>query len=171
VSECRNLHQLEEVPGYHHYIRTETDANAYRLIRFIRNAVAHCFDLEIENDDDRQDLYKQIVVIMVYLVHFLFTQPEQETKHLEILLEKNTIKQLILPEDLLIDLKKPCDIPEILFNRKIDFNTTWYQRHGTTRRIDFNNLSHEFIEYFTYILTKYFHRRLDERKTPVPWSK
>lgn len=171
ASQCRHIHHFEEVPGYHNYIRTEADADVYRLIRFIRIAVAHCFDLKIEDEDDRQDLYRQMVLIMVYLVHFLYT-PSQEntTNHLDVFLAKTTMNQLIPQEDLVFDLQKPCDIPDKFFERKIDFKTAWYQRDGSTRRIEFNKLSAEFVEYFTYIMSKYYLRRLKERKTPAPWE-
>ena len=170
-SKCEDDHRFSEISLFHTHICTETDADAYKLIRFIRNAVAHFFDWMIVDTNHQQNLYMQMIFIMIYLVHFLSGTPKEEdsTTNLDVFLGKKTINQLIPREDLLAKLKNPCFIPEVFFKNYIDFNIDWYKSDGPTKCLDFNKLSNGFLEHFDYIFKKYYQRRLEPRGSESPW--
>ncbi|CAF0779367.1 unnamed protein product [Rotaria sordida] len=168
-SKCKNSHNFEEVLKYHHFIRTETEMNVYKLIRFIRNFAGHYIDSAIKDSNDQQDLYKDIIVVMVHLVHILSPKQQNSIEHLNLFLETTTINQLIPQEDLLVELKKPYDVPEIFLDLGMNFNTYWYRRGVNKQCIDFNRLSSEFILFFNNIFTEYYEGRLKSRGAKAPW--
>ncbi|CAF1409970.1 unnamed protein product [Adineta steineri] len=168
-SKCKNSHQFEEVSKYHRYLRTETEVNVYKLIRFIRNFAGHYIESVITDQNDQQNLYKDIIISMVHIVHFLSLKQSNSIEHLNLFLEAATINQLIPKEDLLIELDKPYDIPSIFFDLSMNFNTYWYQNNTNKQCIDFNQLSSEFITFFNDIFTGYYEGRLRSRGSKAPW--
>jgi hypothetical protein len=168
-SKCKYSHHFDEVSKYHRFIRTETELNVYKLIRFIRNFAGHYIDSVINKLNDQQDLYKDIIIVMVHLVHTLSPKQSNSIEHLNLFLEATTINQLISEEDLLIELEKPYDIPEIFLDLNMNFHTYWYQRDGNKQCIDFNQLSSEFITFFNNIFNEYYDGRLKSRGAKAPW--
>jgi hypothetical protein len=168
-SKCKNSHQFEEVSKYHNFIRTETEVNVYKLIRFIRNFAGHYIDSVIKDQNDQQNLYKDIIITMVHLVHILSLKQSNSIEHLNLFLEATTINQLIPEKDLLVELEKPYDIPEIFFDLGMNFNTYWYRNNVDKRGVDFNQLSPEFIAFFNNIFVEYYEGRLKSRGAKVPW--
>lgn len=168
-SQCKFSHQFEDVKKYHRYLCTEMETNVYTLIRFIRNFAGHYLDSEITNDHDQQDLYKNIIVTMLYLVHTLSPKHSNSIEHLNLFLEGTTINQLISEKDLLVELEKVCDIPEVFFDRRMNFNSHWYQHGANKQSIDFQQLSSEFVRIFADLFRQYFQGRLKSRGAQQAW--
>ena len=82
---CRSSHRLEGVPSDHRYIHTEIDADVFKLLRFVRNFAGHYVESLI---DDRQELYKDVLVVMIHLVHALSRRNDRSIEHLNLFLEK-----------------------------------------------------------------------------------
>jgi len=169
ASKCKNSHCFQEVSKYHRFISTENEVNVYKLIRFIRNFAGHYIDSVINNQNDQQDLYKNIIIVMIYLVHVLSPKQPNSIEHLNLFLEATTINQLISEKDLLIELEKPCDIPEIFFDLTMNFNTHWYRHDANKQCVDFNRLSSELITFFNHIFIEYYEGRLKSRGAKAPW--
>jgi hypothetical protein len=106
---------------------------------------------------------------MVHLVHILSLKQSNSIEHLNLFLEATTINQLIPEKDLLVELEKPYDIPEIFFDLGMNFNTYWYRNNVDKRGVDFNQLSPEFIAFFNNIFVEYYEGRLKSRGAKVPW--
>jgi hypothetical protein len=168
-SKCKHSHQFEEVSKYHRYIRTETELHVYKLIRFVRNFAGHYIDSVINDSNNQQELYKDMIIIMVYLVHVLSPKYPKSIEHLNLYLEATTINQLIPEENLLIELEKPYDISEVFFDPSINFNTNWYRREPNKQCVDFNQLSPEFIACFEDVFFKYYEGRLKSRGAKSPF--
>ena len=168
-SKCKLSHQFEDVAKYHRYLRTETEVNVYKLIRFVRNFAGHYLDSEITNANDQQDLYKNIVVSMAYLVHTLSPKHRNSIEHLNVFLDGTTINQLIEEKDLLGELEKPCDIPEVFFDLRMNFNSNWYHLGARKQSVDFHQLSPEFLRLFGDHFRGYFQGRLKSRGVKEPW--
>lgn len=168
-SKCKLSHQFEDVAKYHRYLRTETEMNVYKLIRFVRNFAGHFLDSEIKNANDQQDLYKNIVVSMTYLVHTLSPKHRNSIEHLNVFLDGTTINQLIEDKDLLGELEKPCDIPEVFFDLRMNFNTHWYHLGARKQSVDFHQLSPEFLRLFSDHFRGYFQGRIKSRGVKAPW--
>ena len=168
-SQCKFSHQFEDVAKYHRYLCTETEVNVYKLIRFIRNFAGHYLDSEITNDHDQQDLYKNIIVAMVYRVHTLSPKHSNSIEHLTLLLDGTTINQLIPENDLLVELEKSCDIPEVFFDLRMNFNSHWYQRGANKQVVNFQQVSSEFLRIFADLFRKYFQGRLKSRGAKQAW--
>jgi hypothetical protein len=168
-SKCKNSHHFQEVSKYHRFICTENEVNVYKLIRFIRNFAGHYRDSVITDQNDQQDLYKNIIIVMIHLVHFLSPKQLNSIEHLNLFLEATTINQLIPEKELLIELEKPYDIPEIFFDLTMNFNNYWYQHNGNKQCVDFNRLSSEFIAFFNNIYIEYYEGRLKSRGAKAPW--
>ena len=164
--KCKNVHQFSDIDKYHQWIRTPTDYDVYRLIRFVRNFAGHFIDSVI---NDEQSLYKDLIIAMVHLVHYLSPKHSQAGEHLHLFLEKTTIDQLIPTEDLLKKLAEPFDVPQVFFELHFDFNTNWYPDNRQRRSIDFNELSPGFVEYFKGIFVSYFRGRLKSRGASQAW--
>ncbi|CAF0926596.1 unnamed protein product [Rotaria sp. Silwood1] len=168
-SKCKNSHNFEEILKYHRIIRTEIEMNIYNLIRFIRNFAGHYIDSAIKDSNDQQELYKDVIIIMVHLVHILSPKQQNSIEHLNLFLETTTINQLIPGDDLLVELEKPYDVSHIFFDLHMNFNTHWYRRNANKQRIDFNQLSLEFISFFNNIFIEYYEGRLKSRGAKAPW--
>jgi hypothetical protein len=168
--KCKNAHSFQEVSKYHRFIGTEIEVHVYKLIRFIRNFAGHYIDSMITDQNDQQDLYKTIIIVMVHLVHILSPKLSNSIEHLNLFLEATTINQLISEKDLLIELEKPYEIPEIFFDLKMDFNTYWYRHNSNTQRVDFKQLSPEFIAFFNNIFKGYYEGRLKSRGAKPAWN-
>ncbi|CAF3532414.1 unnamed protein product [Rotaria socialis] len=141
----------------------------YTLIRFIRNFAGHYIDSAIEDSNDQQDLYKDIIIVMVHLVHTLSLKRQNSIEHLGLFLEKTTINQLIQENDLLTEPEKPYSISEIFFGLHMNFNTHWYRRNGNKKCIDFDEFSIEFISIFNNLFNKYYEGRLKSRGAQPVW--
>lgn len=165
--KCKNLHQLLDLDKCHRWIQTSTDYDVYRLIRFVRNFAGHFIDSVIH---DEQSLYKDLIITMLHLVHYLSPNISGSVDHLNLFLEKTTIDQLIPSNDLLQKLAEPFDIPETFFEIHFDFNTNWYPGNRKKRSINFNALSSEFVHYFNGIFIQYFDGRLKSRGAKAAWS-
>lgn len=165
-SRCRNMHGLQNVESSHRWIRNDSDYDVYRLIRFIRNFAGHYIDTVI---DDQQALYKDIVVTMVYLVHYLSLKFETGIQHLDLFLEKTTINQLIPEDDLCTQLRQPWNVPEVFLESHFDFNSKWYRPDGQRKSIDFGQVSPDFIRYFNVIFSRYYDGRLKSRGAKKAW--
>jgi hypothetical protein len=124
----------------------------------------------ITDQNDQQDLYKTIIIVMVHLVHILSPKSSNSIEHLNLFLEATTINQLISEKDLLIELEKPYEIPEIFFDLKMDFNTYWYRHNVNKQRVDFKQLSPEFIAFFNNIFKGYYEGRLRSRGAKPAWD-
>lgn len=169
-SKCKHSHSFDDVSKYHSYLRTENEVNVYKLIRFIRNFSGHYIDSVISDQNDQQDLYKNLIILMTHLVHILSLKKSNSIEHLNLFLEATTINQLIQEKDLLIELEKSYDIPQIFFDLNMNFNTYWYRHDGNKQSLDFNQLSSEFIQFFNKIFTEYFEGRLKSRGAKAPWN-
>ena len=165
-TKCRNSHRFDDVPKYHRYIRTETDADVFRLLRFVRNFAGHYIDSVIV---EQQELYKDIAIVMVHLVHYLSRKHSSSIEHLNLFLEKTTIDQLVPQENLLVELQKSYDVPVVFFELSMDFNSAWYRSAGSKRCVDFNRLSPDFVEHFNGIFTSYYEGRLKSRGAKAAW--
>lgn len=170
-SNCKLAHSFEDIGKYHRFIRTEPDVHVFQLIRFIRNFAGHFIDSAITDSNVQQDLYKDIIVVMVHLVHILSPKQPNSIEHLSLFLEATTINQLIAGEDLLVALEKPYEVPEVFFDLNMNFNTYWYQRNRPIRCINFNQLSFDFIAFFNTILRTYYEGRLKSRGAKAPWDR
>jgi hypothetical protein len=166
-TKCKNSHQFQDVSKYHRFICTDNEVNVYKLIRFIRNFAGHYIDSVINDQNDQQDLYK--IILMIHLVHVLSLKQSNSIEHLNLFLEATTINQLIPENDLLIELEKPYEIPQIFFDFTMNFNTYWYRHDENKQCIDFNQLSPEFITFFSNIFTEYYEGRLKSRGSKAPW--
>lgn len=168
--KCRYSHDFLLVTQYHHRILTSTDSIVCKLIRFVRNFAGHYIDSAIKDANDLQELHKEIVVLMVHLVHALSPKRANSIDHLNLFLEATTIKQLIPQDNLLQELAKPYDIPEIFFDSTVNFNTHWY-RHGMNKRsVDFSQTSSEFVTYFNGVFVGFYEGRLKSRGASVAWT-
>ena len=166
---CRNSHNFEQVEQYHNFIRTETDANIYKLIRFVRNFAGHYRDDVIRDTNDQQDLHKNMIIVMVYLVHFLSGKPENSIEHLKLFLEAPTISQLIESNSLQAELRKPYDVPKIFLDLRVNFNAYWYKRNLDTQCVHFNQISRKCAAFFEEIFCRYYKGRLKSRGAKAPW--
>lgn len=167
--KCRYLHEFTNISGHHRYIMNSTDHSICKLIRFVRNFAGHYIDTAIKDDADLQELHKEIVILMIHLVHYLSPKRVHSIDHLNLFLEATTIKQLISQDKLLDLLAKPYAIPEVFFELVINYNTHWYKRESQRRSIDFTRLSVECIEYFNGIFIGFYEGRLKSRGAPVAW--
>lgn len=169
-TKCKNSHEFKEISKYHSLVYTETDTKVYQLIRFIRNFAGHYVDSAITSLEDQQYLYREIMIVMVHLVHFLCRKNHDSIEHLNLFLEATTIKQMIPAQELLKELMKSYEIPDSFFKLYTDFNSQWYQRDAMKQIIDFNQLSPKFISYFNDIFTKYYDGRLKARGAKRAWN-
>ncbi|CAM4844340.1 unnamed protein product [Rotaria magnacalcarata] len=165
-SKCQNSHRLEAVPNEHRYIRTETEGDVFKLLRFIRNFAGHYIDSMIA---DQQQLYKDILIVMVHLVHVLSRKNARSVEHLHLFLEKTTINQMISEENLLSELEKPFSVPEVFFDLRLNYSATWYRPTGNKRDVNFNQLSPGFVTYFNRIFLDYYQGRLKSRGAKPAW--
>ncbi|CAF1128432.1 unnamed protein product [Rotaria sordida] len=161
-----DLH-VEGVPNEHRYIRTETDANVFKLLRFIRNFAGHYIESVIH---DQQELYKNVLVVMVHLVHALSRKNAGSIEHLNLFLEKSAVNQMITEENLLPELDKPFSVPAIFFDRRLNYSAAWYRPTGNKRDLKFNQLSQAFVTYFNRIFVEYYQGRLRSRGAKSAWS-
>jgi hypothetical protein len=169
-TKCRYSHDFLMISQYHHYILTNTDNMICKLIRFVRNFAGHYIDTAIQDENDLQELHKEMVVLMVHLVHALSRQRANSIDHLNLFLEATTIKQLIPQDSLLRELEKPYDVPEVFFQSNINFTTHWY-RYGTGKRsVDFTHVSAELITYFNSVFVGFYEGRLKSRGAPAAWT-
>lgn len=168
-TKCKHSHHFHEVSKYHRYLRTDTEANVYRLVRFVRNFAGHYLDSRITNQADQQDLYKNVVIVMVHLVHYLSPKKTNSIEHLNLFLEATTINQLIAEKDLLIELQNSFEVPTVFFDLNMNFNTNWYRSNSERQTVDCNQLSSEFILVFNHIFKEYFEGRLKSRGAKAPW--
>ncbi len=101
-----------------------TDNIVYKLIRFVQNFTGHYIDSAIkdENENNLQELHKEMFVLMVHLVHILSPKWVNSIDHLNLFLEATAIKQLISQNNLLQELEQPYDIPEVFFESAVNFN-------------------------------------------------
>jgi hypothetical protein len=169
-SKCKNTHHFEQVSKYHRFICTETEVDVYKLIRFIRNFAGHYIDSVISEKNDQQDLYKNIIVIMIHLVHVLSLKRANSIEHLNLFLEATTINQLVPEKDLLNELEKPYDIPEVFLELTMNFNTYWYRYDAKKQSLNFNRLSSEFLTFFNNIFREYYEGRLKSRGAKIAWN-
>jgi hypothetical protein len=168
--KCRYSHDFLSISQYHHYILTSTDSMICKLIRFVRNFAGHYIDSAIKDENDLQELHKEMVVLMVHLVHALSPKRANSIDHINLFLEATTIKQLIPQSDLLEELSQPYDIPEVFFESTVNFNTHWY-RHGANKRsVDFSQISSEFVTYFNSVFVGFYEGRLKSRGAPAAWT-
>ncbi|CAF1280341.1 unnamed protein product [Rotaria sordida] len=169
-TKCRFSHEFFPISNYHHYILTNTDNIVYKLIRFVRNFAGHYIDSAIKDENDLQQLHKEMVVLMVHLVHFLSPKRSNSIDHLNLFLEATTIKQLISPDSLLEELEKPYNVPKIFLESTLNFNTHWY-RHGTNKcSVDFSQMSTQFITHFNSVFIGFYEGRLKSRGAPIAWA-
>jgi hypothetical protein len=168
--KCRYSHDFISISKYHHYILTSTDSIVCKLIRFVRNFAGHYIDSAIKNEHDLQELHKEMVVLMTHLVHHLSPKRVNSIDHLNLFLEATTIKQLIPQNDLLQELEKPYDIPEIFFESTVNFNTHWYRHEANRRSVDFSQISPEFVRYFNGVFVGFYEGRLKSRGAPAAWA-
>ncbi|CAF1136622.1 unnamed protein product [Adineta ricciae] len=169
-NNCRYSHRFENLSQYHHYIFTDTDNMICKLIRFVRNFAGHYIDSAIEDASDVQELQRELVVLMVHLVHSLSRKRNNSIEHLNLFLEATTIKQMISIEELLQKLEKPYRIPEIFFQSSINFTSHWYKCKSSKCSIDFKQISPEFQTYFNNIFVGYYHGRLRSRGASAAWD-
>jgi hypothetical protein len=167
---CRCSHDFLALSKYHHYILTSTDSIICKLIRFVRNFAGHYIDTAIKNENDLQDLHKEMVVLMVHLVHALSPQRINSIDHLNLFLEATTIKQLIPQDNLLQELQKPYDVPEVFFESTVNFSTHWYQHGISKRTVDFSQISSECARYFNDVFVGFYEGRLKSRGAPTAWT-
>jgi hypothetical protein len=167
---CRFPHEFLALSQYHHYILTNTDSIVCKLIRFVRNFAGHYIDSAIKDENDLQELNKEMVVLMVHLVHALSPQRSTSIDHLNLFLEATTIKQLIPLDSLLIELEKPYDVPEVFFESTVNFTTHWYQHGINKRSVDFSQISSEFKTYFNGVLIGFYEGRLKSRGASAAWA-
>jgi hypothetical protein len=159
-SNTEKSHNFEEVSKYHDFICTETDVNVYHLIRLARDLSANYSDSLISNSDDRQCLYKDMIIIMVHLVHYLSPKHSNSIEHFNAFLGKTTINRLIPETNLLVELEKPYAIPEIFFDLGMTYDMYCSRSNMKTRLIDFNQLSPEFVAFFNNVFIDYFKQHL-----------
>jgi hypothetical protein len=168
--KCRYAHDFLTISEHHQYILNRTDSRICKLIRFVRNFAGHYIDSAIKDDNDLQELHKEIVILMLHLVHTLSPKRVQSIDHLNLFLEATTIKQLIPSGKLLEELEKPYAVPEVFFESTMNFNTHWY-RHGTHRRtIDFSQMSSQLVKYFNSVFIGFYEGRLKSRGAPTAWD-
>jgi hypothetical protein len=165
--KCEDSHRFEGIPNEHRYIRTENDANIFKLIRFIRNFAGHYNEYVIH---DQQELYKDILLVMVHLVHALSRKNSGSIEHINLFLEKNAMNQMITEENLLSELEKPFNVPKVFFDRHINYSAAWYRPTANRHDIDFNQLSPAFVTYFNRIFVEYYQGRLKSRGAKPAWS-
>jgi hypothetical protein len=168
--KCRYSHDFVSVSKYHHYILTKTDSIVCKLIRFVRNFAGHYVDSAIKNENDLQELHKEMVILMIPLVHALSPKRPNAIEHLNLFLEATTIKQLIPQENLLLELEKPYDVPEVFFESNVNFKTHWYRYGMKKRSVDFSQMSPEFMTYFNGIFIGFYEGRLKSRGAAAAWS-
>ena len=168
--KCRYSHDFFQISTYHHLILNETDWIVCKLIRFVRNFAGHYIDSAIKDDNDLQELHKEILVLMVHLIHILSPKRPNSIDHLNLFLEATTIKQMISQDDLLEELRKPYDVPEIFLNSMVNFNTHWYQHGLNKRSIDFGQMSAECVTYFNGVLVGFYEGRLKSRGASRAWT-
>ncbi|UJR32838.1 hypothetical protein I4U23_020300 [Adineta vaga] len=169
-TNCRYSHYFDALSQYHHYIFTTTDNMICKLIRFVRNFAGHYIDSAIKDTDDVQELHKEIVVLMVHLVHGLSRKRTDSIDHLNLFLEATTIKQLVSQDNLLKELEKSYKIPDVFFQSNVNFTTHWY-KHGCSKRlIDFKQISPEFQTYFNNVFIGFYEGRLRSRGAPIAWN-
>ena len=169
-TKCRYSHDFLSISQYHHYILNNTDNMVCKLIRFVRNFAGHYIDTAIKDENDLQELHKEMVVLMVHLVHALSRQRANAIDHLNLFLEATTIKQLIPQDSLLRELEKPYDVPEVFFKSNVSFTTHWYRQGANKRSVDFSQLSTECITYFNSIFVSFYEGRLKSRGALAAWS-
>lgn len=164
--KCEDSHRLEGVPNEHRYIRTETDADIFKLLRFIRNFAGHYIESVIH---DQQELYKDILVVMMHLVHALSRKNSGSIEHLNLFLEKSAMNQMVTENNLLSELDKPFGVPEIFFDHRLNYIAAWYRPTGNKRDVNFNQLSPTFVTYFNRIFVEYYQGRLKSRGAKPAW--
>ena len=168
--KCRYSHDFLSISAYHHLILNGTDWIVCKLIRFVRNFAGHYVDSAIRDENDLQELHKEILVLMVHLIHTLSLKRAKSIDHLNLFLEATTMKQMIPQDALLKELQRPYDVPEIFLDTIVNFNTHWY-RHGTKKRsVDFSQMSAECVTYFNGVLVGFYEGRLKSRGAPRAWS-
>ena len=148
------------------YIRTQTDYDVYRLIRFVRNFGLFYFDPVIRH---RSALFKDILLTMIHLVHHLSPKRPRSVEHIYLFLGKRTIQPWMSKKELLEQFIKPLDVPDVFFNRQVDFQTGWYTFRARRTKIDFNGLSSDFIQYFNRVFVRYYEGRLKSCRMKNPW--
>ena len=168
--KCRYVHEFTNISNHYQYIMNNTDHIVCKLIRFVRNFAGHYNDTAIKDDDDLQELHKEIVIVMVHLVHHLSPKRTDSIDHLNLFLEATTIKQLISQDRLLELLEKPYSVPEVFLECVISYNTHWYQRECKRRTIDFTQLSSPFVKYFNDVFIEFYKGRLKSRGAVAAWT-
>lgn len=167
--KCRYSHQFQSISAYHHLILNDTDWIVCKLIRFIRNFAGHYVDSAIRDENDLQDLHKEVLVLMVHLIHTLSLKRAKSIDHLNLFLEATTIKQMIPPDVLLEELQRPYDVPEIFLDTTVPFNTHWYRQGTNKRSVDFSQMSAECVTYFNGVFVGFYDGRLKSRGAPRAW--
>ncbi|CAF2743461.1 unnamed protein product [Rotaria sp. Silwood2] len=165
--KCEDSHRLEGVPNENRYIRTETDADVFKLLRFIRNFAGHYIESVIH---DQQELNKDVLVVMVHLVHALSRKNAESIEHLNLFLETSAMNQMITKENLLSELDKSFSVPAIFFDLRLNYSAAWYRPTGNKRDVNFNQLSPAFVTYFNRIFVEYYQGRLKSRGAKPAWS-
>ncbi|CAF3870643.1 unnamed protein product [Adineta steineri] len=169
-NKCRYSHEFQNLSQYHKYILNNTDNMICKLIRFIRNFAGHYIDSSITDKNDIQELHKEIVLLMVHLVHNLSPKRNNSIDHLNLFLEATTIKQLIPQDNLLEELEKPYNVPEVFFKSNKNFTTYWYKHGMNKRSINFNQISNELKTFFNGIFVGFYEGRLRSRGASAAWD-
>ena len=66
-------------------------------------------------------------------------------------------------------MEKSCDIPEVFFDLRMNFNSHWYQRGANKQVVNFQEVSSEFLRIFADLFRKYFQGRLKSRGAKQAW--
>jgi len=165
--KCEDSHRLEGVPNENRYIRTETDAHVFTLLRFIRDFAVHYIESANLN---QQELYKDVLVVMVHLVHALSRKNPGSIEHLHLFLEKSAMHQMIPKENFLSELEKPFSVPQVFLDLHLNYSAAWYRPTGNKRDVNFNALSPALVTYFNRIFVEYYLGRLKSRGAKPAWS-
>ena len=102
---------MERVPNENRYIGTETNADVFKLLRFIRNFAVHYMEL-----------YKDVLIVMVHLVDALSRENPGSIEHLHLFLEKSALNQITRKKNLLSELDKPFSVPVIFFDLYLNYS-------------------------------------------------
>ncbi|CAF3407106.1 unnamed protein product [Rotaria socialis] len=164
--KCEDSHRLEGVPNENRYICTETDAHVFKLLRFIRDFAVYYIESANHN---RQELFKDVLVVMVHLVDALSRKSPGSIEHLHLFLEERAMHQMITKENFLSELDKPFSVPQVFFDLHLNYNTAWYRPTGNKRDVNFNALSPKFVAYFNRIFVEYYQGRLKSRGAKPAW--
>lgn len=167
--KCQYEHTIIHAEKILTYLRTETDAHVYALIRFVRNFCAHYLDTPI-NKKWRTILYQYVIVVMATLVHRFSPQRTNSIEHLNLFLEKTTINYLVEHEQLLLLFTKPISVPNIFLNSYVSFKESWFDPTSKHESVFFEKVSTSFIELVKQEFLDYFLGRLKGRGAKAAWD-